>query len=226
MHEFHQLIRGLAHRLAPCPTLSTAVVDDADAVRLFVEVAHGGLCPGCHHDQWTPLSTHKLECLRCGSVSMFKGTEFHRRRLRAKHLLAAIFAIFVDTSATSSRAFSRRNGLRLATSWQLLHDVRDALPRVTPTEPGLVAPVLGGVSEANVAHALLATDDDDRLVALDCPAGAPPGRIRRELPLWLGRLRGWLTEVFRGVSAKHLWRYLAEFAARHGRVARKGASHV
>lgn len=223
--DFRFVIRGLARCLDSYPVLSAAVDEVDDAIRLFVDVAHGGLCPICGARRWRPIETHHIECARCGRVSVFHGTGFRRRRLNVLHLLTAVFAIFVDTSATSSRGFSRRTGLRLETSWKLLHDVRDALPRASPQEPAIVAQVLGRASAQNAAEALLA-GDDGRLVAVEGFHGAPPGRGRAELPLWLGRLRAWLTEVFRGVSAKHLWRYLAEFAARHGRVGRRGASHI
>jgi hypothetical protein len=156
---------------------------------------------------------------------VFRSTPLRRRRISVRHLVAAVFAVFVDTSATSARAFSRDMGLRLATSWALLHEVRDAVPRVSPQEPGIYADLLGATSPSNRAGVLLAGDRGN-VVAIEAEHSAPPGRPRRELSLILGHLRAWLLAVFRGVSAKHLWRYLAEFAARYGRVARRGASHV
>ena len=103
--------------------------------------------------------------------------------------------------------------------------MRDALPRAVAQHASMVGRVLGKCAPTNSAAALLSADGA-RLVAVDAVEGGPPGRPRRDLSLWLGRLRGWLTEVFRGVSAKHLWRYLSEFAARHGRVGRRGWSHI
>jgi hypothetical protein len=136
-----------------------------------------------------------------------------------------VFAIFIDTSTTSARGFSRRQVLRLDTAWRLLHDVRNALPRATAQEASLRGVVLGACAPTNKATALFSSDGN-RIVAVDADEGGPPGTPRPELALWLGRLRAWLTDIFRGVSAKHLWRYLAEFAARHGRVGRKGQSHI
>ena len=221
----NDLFRALAYRLTSAQTLDDVVGDDDDAIRLFVDVAHGGCCPGCGGRRWRPLETREIWCRSCGPVAAVFGSPFARRRVSIKHILAAVFAIFVDTSTTSARGFSRRTRLRLGTAWQLLHDVRAALPRATAQYAALVAPVLGKCAKANAAAALLSSDER-RLVVVDALEGGPPGTPRRDLSLWLGRLRAWLTEVFRGVSAKHLWRYLSEFAARHGRVARRGLSHI
>ncbi|MDP2345456.1 MAG: hypothetical protein Q8O67_31215 [Deltaproteobacteria bacterium] len=225
--DSRDLLRGLARRLEHHPVLASVVTTHVDAVRLFMAVAHEGLCPGCDAGTWAPADTHHIDCARCGRLSVYRATGLQRRRVSVLHLLGAVFAVFVDTSTTSSRGFSRRNGLRLATSWKLLHDVREALPRVAP-RPGIHAQVLGETSQANAADVVIA-GEEGRVVCvdgLDAVYGFRPSPMRRELPLWLGRLRAWLTEVFRGVSAKHLWRYLAEFSARHGRVARGGASHI
>lgn len=221
--DAHDLIRALAKRLT-APSLPALFTDDL-AIRLFVDVAHGGGCPSCGGRRWRPCDDHHVLCPGCGRLSAFRGSALQGRRLQVKHLLTAVFCIFVDTTATSARGFSRRHRLRLETCWRLLHDVRSALPRAAAQQPCLIAPVLGGSSTANAANALLSLDGA-WLIALEGDDAAPPGRGRQDLPLWLGRLRGWLTEVFRGVSAQHLWRYLAEFASRHGRVARGGASHM
>lgn len=85
--------------------------------------------------------------------------------------------------------------------------------------------MLGTCAPSNRAGALLSTDGP-RLIAVDATEGGPPGAGRADLALWFGRLKCWLAEVFRGVTRPYLDLYLAEFAARHGRVARRGASQM
>jgi hypothetical protein len=227
MTDANDLLRALARRLESQLPLSSKVRDDDEAVCVFVEVAHGGSCPGCGGPDWSPSPPRHILCPRCGLVSAYRGSALGRRRLRIHDLLAAVFAIFVDSSTTSARGFSRQHELRLETAWRLLHDVRNALPRATAQEASLRGVVLGACAPTNKAAALFSSDSDGRrIVAVDADEGGPPGTPRPELAFWLGRLRAWLTDIFRGVSAKHLWRYLAEFAARHGRVGRKGQSHI
>jgi hypothetical protein len=219
----HGVIRDLAHRLK-ADAFDHVVADDADAIRIVVEVLHDGACPRCGSLAWKPRGVRHLACRRCGDVPAFASSLLSKRRLPPRTFLAAIFAICVDTQTISARGFSRRMKLRLATAWALLHEMRDALPHLAPDEPALVLPVRCGGDASDVAFA---AHDDHRLAVVPADAVAVVGgAARADMPLWWGRLRGWLNEVFRGVSARHLHRYLCEFAARHGRVQRGGASHV
>ncbi len=228
MNPVHDVVRAFAQQLRTTGGFEGIVPDEAAAIVVVVRVLHGGSCPRCEGRRWRPVGDHHLACPRCGVVSVYAGSPLARRKLPARTLLAAIFAIFVDTMTTTARGFSRRQHLRLETAWQLLHDIRDALPCPTPQQSGHAAMVLGGCAPANARAVVLAADDDEplRLVVVEAEVGCPPGRPRRDLPLWWARLRGWLNEVFRGVSGKHLGRYLAEYAARHGRVSRRGHAPI
>ena len=77
--------------------------------------------------------------------------------------------------------------------------------------------LLGRQSVANVAFVTLAHDGDGLTAALADEAPPSTDAPAPVLALWLGRLRAWICDVFRGVSRRHLPRYLAELVARFRR---------
>lgn len=206
------------------------VADDAAAARFFADAVHDGGCPICAATRWTPAGRHHIDCDDCGRVSLYRGTPLQRRRLRLRPLLAAIHGIVIDTATPSARGFSRAWRLRLETAWRLLHELRELLPP-TPLPDVLQAfPLLGrnGDNHAGVvvgvaggracAFAVVVDEDDDEEEEEDAFDGDAAGDVDGVVHLWWGLLRAWLTSTFRGVSRRHLWRYLREWTARHGRV--------
>jgi hypothetical protein len=160
-------------------------------------------------------------------VGVYEGTVWYRRRVGVRAILAAIHAVFIAVDTTTSRRFKDRMNLRLDMAWRLLHMARAALPYFAPAARGISAQVLGFEAEDNKA-VVVVSFGSGRLTFTQPADGLRKGladdeaeaiRRRGELPLWLGLLRAWLSNVFRGVSKEHLWKYLAEFADRHGRVA-------
>jgi hypothetical protein len=149
--------------------------------------------------------------------------------------LEAIFAVFHDSATPTARGFSRDVDLRLETSWRLLHDVRAALPPPPCPTDALLFPLLGGEggerADVAIGHidggvAIVKVVYDDDAVGDDEVFEADLGPLRAEVPVVFGHLRAWITATFRGVSAEHLDRYLAEFVARYGRVLRRSDIYV
>ena len=235
MTDSASFFRALALHLRPHRRFDAAVGSDADAVRFFVDAVHDGACPGCGGGSFVAAGRHHLDCDRCGRVSVYRGTPLHHRRLRLTPLLAALHAIHVDTTTPSARGFARAWTQRLDTTWNLLHEIRDALP-VTPLPEVVRAfPLLGNDSGDNVAGVALGVDagvlgaavvvidegvadgvvGDGAVEAVDDAADDGAGAV---LSVFWGQLRAWVTAVFRCVSRGHLDRYLREWCDRHGRV--------
>ncbi len=226
---YQQLATGLAH------DRFGAIVCDADgAVRFFVDLAHSGACPRCRSSRWTPTGRHHIDCATCGEVSVYTGTALGRRRLRLHPLLAAIHAMFVDRATPSARGFSRTWGQRLDTTWNLLHELRDALPPTPLPEAGQFFPLLGNESERNragvvlgvvdgvvAAAAVVFEEEQEEVEAVVVRVDDIPN-FPAVISVWWGLLRAWMTTTFRGVSVRHLARYLREWSCRCGRVARAG----
>lgn len=225
--DAHELIRDLAAGVTTRRSFDDLVADDDAAVDRFVGIVHHGRCPLCQSKNWAVHDDHSVRCDRgCGVVSVYVGTPWRRRSLGIRAILAAAHAIFVDVVTPTSRGFAERLGLRLETAWKLLHEMREALPCFAPAAPGLRQQVLGFCNDDNAADVVVSFGSGRlTFVEPDAPMreGMPDDRVEAErrvgeLPLWLGRLRAWLTTMFRGVSRQHLWKYLSEFSARHQRV--------
>lgn len=216
------LVRALAAALAEACTFDDAVADDAAAVRLVVDVVHGGGCPDCGGRSWRPSGARDVDCDACGNVPALRATPLSRRRLRLRFLLEGVFRVFHATDTTTARGWSRTSGVRADTCLDVLHLARAALPPAPPpTTEAAVAQVLGRERPANVAFVAVALDVGGCAVA---SVVAAPSMAERAAPppqtaLVLGQLRAWLTTCFRGVSARRLGLYVREFNARLGRAA-------
>jgi len=222
-------LRALAQRLISPRAFAAIVVDAAAAVRLVVDVAHDGGCPDCGSADWFVVGDRHVRCRGCARTSpAFRKTPLSRLRITPLRLLAALHATHVDTRTPNAHAFAREHGSTPFRAWQLLHRTRRALFPLVPPNDALVDVVLGSCAKDNACVVAVSDDDvvTDRVVAAhidddEWPQPWQPPRTKkpaRHLPLWLGRLRRWLSEHFRGVSRKHAWLYLAEFTDRHGRV--------
>lgn len=218
-------VRHLGALLRPLRVFPLTSTDD-DGIQLFATLVHKSRCPRCNGKDWTPTAKHHVDCARCGVLSVYEGTPWHRRALNPRITLGAVHAIFVDVDTVGARRFHARSGVRLETCWDLLHEMRRALPRFRPATDGLHAQVLGFCADDNRADVVVGfgsgrltfTDPADGIAVFGMASDRFEAQRRtHELPLWLGRLRAWLTTIFRGVRAHHLWKYLAEFADRHGR---------
>jgi hypothetical protein len=225
MNPEHELTRALTQHLITTRPFHLLIPDDATAISLFMAVAHESRCPLCRGEHWEATVDHHIHCCACGEVNIHRRSGWWRRHLPTRTLLAAVFGVCVDAGTPTARGFARAEDIRAETSWRLLHAIRASLPRVAPAEPGFEGPVLGGDAAENAADAVV-TFCDDRLVVVSPDDAVPAAGHRAVAPVWHGQLRAWLTAVFRGVSKRHLWKYLAEFAARFGRVARGGVPHV
>ena len=215
----NDLLRALARSLAPIRDFSAAIPDAEAAARLFLDVIHHGRCPTCGSPDVHLTTERELTCAACRRRgSLTSTTPLCGTRLPLRLWLAAVWHVFVDTETLSARAFSRRYQLRVQTAWQLLHQVRDAIPYARPREGGMTAQLLGRQSAANTAFVTLAHDDEGLTAVLAEEAAPSPTTPAPFLALWLGRLRAWICDVFRGVSRRHLPRYLAELVARYRRV--------
>jgi hypothetical protein len=128
-----------------------------------------------------------------------------------------VWHIHVDTEPISAAAFARRFGVGERAALRWFHEARAALVFAAVTTTTAVAQVLGRASRANAEWVALAVDDHG--LTLSRAADAPPA-LDAPSPaaaLWLGRLRAWIADVFRGVTRRWLDRYLAEFAHRYRR---------
>jgi hypothetical protein len=154
-----------------------------------------------------------------GNESLTSDTPWRRTHLDVTTRIAALFHVHVATDAISAASFARAKAIRYGTALRLLHEARAALDPLASTRRGATTQVLGRESAANRAF-----------VFLDVRGGALRARVvpraRRGPPpesadasLWLGRLRAWLADVYRGVTRRWLPHYLDEYAARFGRIA-------
>ena len=220
----NDLLRALAGSLAAFRDFTAAIPDDLAAARLFLETIHGSRCPACGASVCLA-SERELSCGSCRRRrSLTSTTPLRGTRLPLRLWLAAVWHVFVDTETISARAFGRRYQLRAQTAWQLLHHVRDAIPYPRPRTAGMTVQLLGRQSPANAAFVTLAHDDDG-LTAVPADESTPSRDAPAPcLALWLGRVRAWICDVFRGVSRRHLPRYLAEIVARHRRVSGQRAA--
>jgi len=139
-----------------------------------------------------------------------------------RHWLAAIWHLNVDSRSIAARAFARRYGRRANTSWEMLSQVRDALVRLESQHCGIATQILGREALENEAWVCVASDGGVLTVLDADEAFWPATKPCPQDALWSGHLRAWLVSNFRGVSSRYLYRYLAEFAARHGEIARRG----
>lgn len=219
MHPRHDLLRALARHLTPLRDFSAAVPDDATAAAAFLCAIHRDRCPACESPSIKLAGPREIRCASCRRRrSLTATTPLRGTRISLRHWLAAVWHVLVDTEAISARAFARRHGLRAQTAWQLLHDVRAAIPYVRPRTPGATAQILGRQSPANTAFVNLACDGGE-LTAVMANDGVPQLEpIEPAVSLWLGRLRAWLCDVYRGVSRRYLSLYLAELTSRYGRL--------
>ena len=214
----NDLLRALAQALSPTRDFSAAIPNDDAAARLFLHAIHQGRCPTCHALDVPLASPREVDCQACGRRSLTRTTSLRGTRLPLRIWLAAVWHVFVDTETLPARAFGRRYQLRAQTAWRLLHDVRDAIPYPRPREAGMTVQLLGRQSPTNTAFVTLAHDDTGlcAVLAEESPPSTSP--CPPVLALWLGRLRAWICDVFRGVSRRYLPRYLAELVARFRRV--------
>ena len=223
------LLRAFAQRMTSTRPFHEVVGGDAAAVALVVGVAHNGGCPDCGSAAWFAVGGRQLRCQRCArTLPVFRKTPLAALKVDALRLLAAVHATHVSPTTTTGHGFARQWRMTPKAALALLHRARRALLPMVPPNAAVIDVVLGGCAPDNTCVVAISDDDlvKDRVVAghID-DEGAPPlpattKKPARHLPLWLGRLRRWLSEHFRGVSRKHLWLYLAEFTDRHGRVRR------
>ena len=217
----NDLLRALGQALAPIRDFSSTLPDDDAAARFFLRAIHRDRCPACHATGVHLASARELHCQACGHRSLTSSTALRGTRLPLRIWLAAAWHIFVDTETLSARAFGRRYQLRAQTAWRLLHEVRGAIPYLRPRDAGTTVQLLGRQSPTNTAFVTLTHDDDLGLCAVVAEESTPSQSASPPvLALWLGRLRAWICDVFRGVSRRYLPRYLAELVARFRRVAR------
>ena len=226
--ETFAFLRALAQRLITQRPFHTVVGDDAAAVALVVNVAHDGGCPDCRSRDWFVVGDRAVRCRRCArTLPAFRKTPLARMQTRPLVVLAALHAVHIASETPTARGFARSWGLDPKRALALLHKMRRGLMAMTPPNPMVIDVVLGSCAEDNACVVGVSDDDlvEDRVVAVHIDDG-PPLRLlapttkkpARHLPLWVGRLRRWLSEHFRGVTRRHLWLYLAEFTDRHGRV--------
>lgn len=213
-----QLIRALSCALAKSRPQTAPSVSPRGATRLVLDAAFGGRCPRCGRGA-IAVDQRFARCSAGHRFSVTVGTPLQGTKVALTHWITAVWHVHIDLEPCSARSYSRRYGLRHATAWSLMHRVRRALPTITPrlrSAAGLVARRNGAATATTVAACR--NEEGLSLVAdmeLRCPAhGCAP-----ENALVLGRLRAWLTTTFCGVGERYLELYLAEFAARFGRVA-------
>lgn len=218
MHPRDDYIRALAKPLAAISDFSAAFPSEREAAAFFYAHIHGEACPACGTDAPFDLAEGRVECPCCTRpASLRSTTPWRGGRLPFRMWLAAVWHVHVADQTITARSFSRRYGLRLATAWDLLHAARDALPFFAPQAQGATGRVLGNCSPGNTAFVTIADDGTGLTAVLAEDGSYPPTPVAPQAAWWLGLLRAWLVEVFRGVTRKHLERYLAEFAARAAR---------
>ena len=219
----NDLLRALAQALAPIQDFPAAIPDDEAAARAFLHAIHHDRCPACQAPGVRVATAREVDCAACRRRSLTCDTPLHGTRLPLRIWLAAVWHVFLDTETLSARAFGRRYQLRAQTAWRLLHEVRDAIPYPRPRDAGMTVQLLGRQSANNVAFVALSEGADGLCAVVaeeSTPSTSSPPPV---LALWLGQLRAWMCQVFRGVTRRYLPRYLAELVARFRRVAARTA---
>jgi hypothetical protein len=205
------LARAVAHLRTPA-----RLFDAETARRIFFRAVHRRSCPRC--GARARRVARDIHCPACRArTSLTATTPFARSHLSLAIRLAAIWHIHVDSETLSARAFSRRYAIRYESALRLLHEARAALPAASPTRAAARVQLLGrnGGSVVDVALAV----EGAGLRACRAEDAPPVGGPARVDAVWLGRLRAWVADHFRGVTSAYLENYLAEFCARFGRVA-------
>jgi hypothetical protein len=200
---------------------ATSVPTASEALDVVFKVAHRRRCPRCTSSAAVPIVPRTIRCNRCRhATSLTRGSPWHGSHLDVATRVAAVFHIHVSTESCSAAAFARATGTRYGTALRLLHEARAALDRHAVAHRGSEMQLLGRESASNVAFATVDVDAGRlriRVHARPSSHGAPRAV---DAALWLGRVRAWLGDVFRGVTRRFLSLYLDEVCARYGRVRR------
>lgn len=218
MHPRDQLILDLAHSMNHVEDFTAAFPDDRAAAQHFFQLVHDSRCPGCASEACHLVDPRHVRCQACRKTrSLTSTTPLRNTKLTLRLWLAAVWHMLVDTDHCTARGFGRRYALRRMTAWDLLHVIRRAAPIITPVEGGVTGQVLGHQSPSNTAFVTVATDGGylSLLPAGRWPSGTGP--TSPHVALWLGRLRAWIADIYRGVKKEYLVNYLAEFTHRFAR---------
>ncbi|MDP8207907.1 MAG: IS1595 family transposase [Candidatus Electryonea clarkiae] len=91
---------------------------------------NGFICPRCHHDQASFVSTRKLfQCCSCRyQASVTAGTVFHKLRQPLQKLFLAVFLFSTSKKGISAMELQRKTGIKsYKTAWLLLHKLRKGM---------------------------------------------------------------------------------------------------
>lgn len=210
------LIRAIALRL---PRTRPPTSDEARAA--FLAVAHDGICPACRAPDPRVHGRQRVFCPTCcTTTSLTARTPWHGVHVDVALRVLAIWHVHVDPETMTADGFARRHRLASSTAWRLFRDARSALVHACVQTSSARTQVLGRTSARNTAHVAIGLDEGELTASLAEDAPPVPDRPAPLAAWWLGRLRAWIVDVFRGVTRRYLELYLAEFAARWRRVAR------